>query len=364
MSWARTRQAKSPAPPMQAQGRVGIRVGLVVTGLERGGAELQVVALAGGLRARAWDVAVLALRMGPLAGELVESGIPVYEFRPQALLRFRPQILHAHLFHANIAARVVRLFFPIPVVISTVHSIAESSRRSGAIRHRDFLYRLTGALSDADVFVSRAAADRHRARGARVIPNGVDTARFRPDPERRARTRAALGLTGEFVWLAAGRLMWKKNYPLLLEAMTKQRDSLLLIAGDGPETARLRELAPKNVRFLGARSDVPELMNAADGFVLSSLVEGLPAVLLEAAASGLPCVATAVGGVAEAVRDGVTGYVVAPGDAAALAAAMSRIANEPREEMSRAAREFAVSNFDLPNAIGQWERLYRELLWT
>ena len=341
-----------------------IRIAFLVTGLDRGGAELQVVQLARALQQRDWDVAVFSLRLGPLADDLRSAGIPVRTFAPAALLRFRPHVLHAHLFHANLTARLMRLWVPIPVVISTIHSLAETSRRSTAIWRRDLLYRLTEPLADANVFVARAAADRHRLSRSHVIPNSVDTERFRPDPDRRARTRIVLGLGEEFVWLAAGRLMWKKNYPLMLEAMGQQRDAILLIAGDGPDETRLRDLAPPNVRFLGSRSDLPDLMNAADAFVLSSTVEGLPVVLLEAAASGLPCVATAVGGVPEAVLADRTGFLVPPGDAIALGSAMSRLAGTDRSPMSRAAREFAVAHFDLRAVVAQWERLYRELLWT
>jgi glycosyltransferase involved in cell wall biosynthesis len=347
------------------------RIAFLITGLERGGAELQLVNLARALHGRGWEVAVFALRNGPLAADLREFKIPVQTFYPTRLLRFRPHIVHAHLFHANIAARAARLFLPIPILISTVHSFAETSRRSDSIGARDLLYRLTDSLTDATVFVSRAAAERRRARNSRVIPNGVDTDRFRPDAERRARTRADLGLTREFAWFAAGRLMWKKNYPLMLEAMAQQSapqtGAVLLIAGEGADEARLREIAPPNVRFLGARADIPDLMNAADAFVLSSAVEGLPTVLLEASASGLPCVATAVGGVPEAVVPGVTGYLVPQSDAAALAVAMTRVAGEDRAAMSRAAREHAVAHFDLRIVVEQWERLYRELLdtlWT
>jgi glycosyltransferase involved in cell wall biosynthesis len=105
-------------------------------------------------------------------------------------------------------------------------------------------------------------------------------------------------------------------------------------------------------------------MNAADAFVLSSSVEGLPLVLLEAAASGLPCVATAVGGVPEAMIADRTGFVVPPSDPIGLASAMSRLANTDRAAMSQAAREFAVSCFDMRGVTSQWESLYRELLWT
>jgi glycosyltransferase involved in cell wall biosynthesis len=345
------------------------RVALLITGLERGGAELQVVELAGALRNCGWDVAVFALRRGPLAEELAKRGVAAPPLH--SLLGFRPHILHSHLFHANIAARIARLFLPLPVVISTVHSLAESSRRGAEVRYRDFVYRITGALSDANVFVSTAAANRHLEASAvtaartHVIPNGVDTDRFRPDPERRARTRSDLAVGDDFVWLAAGRLMWKKNYPMMLRAMERQRRSILLIAGAGPDEAELRAMAPGTVRFLGARTDLPDLMNAADGLVLSSTVEGLPMVLLEAAASGLPCVATAVGGVAEAVLADRTGYLVSPGDTDALSHAMRLLSVLPpadREVMSHEAREYALARFDLHAIVEQWEHLYRTLL--
>ena len=347
------------------------RIAFLVTGLDPGGAELQVVALARALRSRGSDVAVFALRMGPLLGELRGDGIPAAKFHPVRLLRFRPQVLHAHLLHANLTARLTRLFLPVPVVISTVHSLAESSRRSGAIRFRDLAYRLTDALADATVFVSTAAAGRHlqahavSAARARVIPNGVDTERFRPDPDVRARTRADLELGSGFVWLAVGRLMWKKNYPLLLRAFERQPGAVLLIAGTGPDEAVLRAAAPPNVRFLGARADIPDLMNAADALVLTSAVEGLPMVLLEAAASALPCVATEVGGVPEAVLSGRTGYLSPAGDVDALSQAMAKLAALPAEEragVGRAAREYALARFDSRAIVEQWERLYDALL--
>jgi glycosyltransferase involved in cell wall biosynthesis len=365
---------------------------MLVTGLERGGAETQAALLAVELRRRGWAASVVALGgPGVLSSELDRAGIPVFHagLKPGAtapagvarlamlLHRLRPRVLHAHLFHANLAARLLRLALPAPVVISTVHSLAETGRNFRSAAARDRLYRLTGCLADTTVFVSRAAADRHIVSGAaapgsvRVIPNGIDTARFRPDLELRARLRAELGLTGaRFTWLAAGRLLWKKDYPTMLRAIARAGSDTLLIAGSGPDEAALRRLAGElriDARFLGARDDVPALMNAADGFVLSSVTEGLPLALLEAAASGLPAVATAAGGAAEAVVDGVTGFLCPPGDDAALAAAMARVAGmagEARAAMGRAAREHALANFDIRLTAGEWDRLYRELLET
>jgi len=365
------------------------RVALLTTSLARGGAESEVAQCAIALRRRGFQMAVVSL-LAPAAfvGELASEGVPVHSLGmragrpgPRGLARlmgflrvFRPQILHSHMFHANLAARVVRLFCPVPVVISTLHSVAESSRERAGVELRDWIYRLTDPLADMVTAVSQAVADRHRLSGAarsaklRVIPNGVDTSRYRPDRARRESVRRELGIEPRFVWLAAGRLMWKKDYASLLRAFARVSDAVLLMAGEGPEGDRLRcqarELAV-DARFLGTREDVPALMNAADGFVLSSVVEGLPMVLLEAAASGLPAVATDAGGVRECVADGETGFVVPCSDGDALAAAMSRLASLPAEtraRMGHAARARAVERFGVETVAAQWERTYGELL--
>jgi glycosyltransferase involved in cell wall biosynthesis len=333
-------------------------------------------------------VAVSLLPPSAFAAELTDSGVPVFSLgmRPGApspaglarlasiLRKLRPQILHCHMVHANLLGRVASLLCPLRVVISTAHSIVESSRRSQDARGRDWLYRLTDPLANATVAVCQAGAARYaetRAaprRKLRVIPNGVDTSRLRPDEEAREKTRHQLGIGREFVWLAAGRLMWKKDYPTMLRAFAAQRGGLLLIAGEGPDELQLHALAGElhaDVRFLGLRADVPKLMNACNGFLLSSTVEGLPVSLLEAASSALPCVTTRAGGADEIVLDGRTGYVVPPGDPEALAAAMSRLRALPppsRRQMGQAAREHAVAHFDMDVVAAQWERLYEELL--
>jgi len=289
---------------------------------------------------------------------------------------FRPQILHSHMFHANLAARLVRLFCPVPVVISTLHSVAESSRETKGVRLRDFAYRLTDPLADMVTAVSEAVADRHRSHGAvraaklRVIPNGVDTSRYRPDPARRERARRELGIEERFVWLAAGRLLWKKDYASLLRAFARRPDEVLLLAGEGPEGDRLRQQARElgvdsRARFLGTREDLPALMNAADGFVLSSMFEGMPLVLLEAGASGLPIVATRVGGNAEVLPPEQRGWLVPPQKPAALARGMLRVltmTEEERRATGVAARNFVLAHYLMDSVLDRWEDLYRRLL--
>ncbi len=350
-----------------------MRIALLTTNLARGGAEAQVALLASALRRRNHSVAILSL-LPPAAftdaAPVCSLGAPSPLAVPkliEALRRLRPQVLHGHMFHGNLAARLARLVCPVPVVISTLHSVAESARGSRDTRRRDLLYRLTDPLADATVAVSQAVAERHlaaraiRAGRTRVIPNGIDAWRFRPDPGARAKLRADLGLANDFVWLAAGRLMWKKDYPTLLAAAAGL-NATLLIAGAGPQEAELRAAAPPNARFLGPRDDVPDLMRAADAFVLSSVVEGLPMVLLEAAASALPCVATDAGGVREAMP---AGFVVRAGDPAALRAAMQHVMDLPPGERRRIGefmRDNVAARFDIEAVAARWEALYRELL--
>lgn len=365
------------------------RVALLTTSLDRGGAETQVASLAVELARRGYKVAVVSL-LAPSAFtvELMDAGVEVFSLRMRPgvadarglarlirfLVRFRPRILHSHLFHANVLARVARLVVPVPIVISTLHSASESGRRRSDTRMRDLAYRASDRLADRVVAVCEAGARRHAAaRAARpgkvqVIPNGVDTAVFRPDRERRARMRRELGVDARFVWLAAGRLMWKKDYPTMLRAFAAQRGGVLMVAGVGPLDDELRSMAGQmraDVRFLGERDDIAALMNAADALVLSSGIEGLPMVLLEAAASGLVAVSTDAGGAREAIVEGETGYVVPVGDAEALSSAMALMGSldaAERERMSRLARERAVARFDLNAVVTQWERCYGELL--
>ncbi len=368
---------------------------LLSTNLARGGAENQVVQLAKTLRGNGWPVCVVSL-MDPTAfvDDLRDVGIRVHSLGmrpgcpgPVAIARLlyllgteRPAVLHSHMFHANLLARLISTVYPAPVVISTIHSLAESSRRSGNMKGRDWLYRVTDRLAVYTTCVSEAIAKRYLEIGAasasrlHVVPNGVDASPYQKNPDARARLRGEFAPDGEFLWLAAGRLMWKKDYATMLEAIASlpsseggQR-SVLLIAGEGPLEPELRSRAeslPGKVHFLGLRSDVPALMNACDGFVLSSVVEGLPMVLLEASHAGIPCVTTDVAGAREAVQDGKTGFVVPVQTPPALADAMARMmamTPQARSQMGEAARRHAERHFEIGAVTAQWETLYRSVL--
>ncbi len=371
-----------------------ISVLFVITGLAYGGAETQVVHLATQLKMRGWEIRVVTLIPPKAYGEELETaGIPVVSlnirnkfpdprpiFRLACLIRtWQPHIVHSHMVHANLFARITRIFTPMPVLICTAHNINEKGRK-GSGRLREWTYRLTDPLCDLTTQVSQVGLERYIRVGAvprekiRYIPNGVDTERFRPDSAVRARLREELGLRDAFVWLAVGRFEKPKDYPTMLQAFAQvlegQREAVLLVAGDGPLRPAMEELAhelgiAERVRFLGIRRDVPELMNTADAYLMSSSWEGMPMVLLEASATGLPIVATHVGGNPEIVLDGKTGFLVPSKNPKALAQAMLRLMSIPereRQKMGEAARRHIEANFSLDRVVEQWEILYRELL--
>jgi glycosyltransferase involved in cell wall biosynthesis len=366
-----------------------MRVLILSTSMGMGGADQQILSVTGALRSRGWDARIVSMtRLGPMGLQAQRLGIPTDSLHmprgvpdPRAVLRlaglirsWKPDILHSQLAHANLMARLLRPLMPVPILISTIHSSYDGGR------FRLLSYRLTDRLADYTTIISEASAERYLAAGAvprerlRVIPNGVDTQRFRPLPEFRAALRRELGLGDAFAWLAVGRFETAKDYPTMLAAFARvleQRpDSVLLLVGRGSLQQETEELTRslglgRQVRFLGVRGDIPELISAADGYILSSAWEGMPMVLLEAAAAGIPIVATAVGGTGEVVLDGETGFLAPPRDPAALADAMLRLAGLPAEERGRLglrSRAHIEAHYGLPHIVDLWEQMYCELL--
>jgi glycosyltransferase involved in cell wall biosynthesis len=367
-----------------------MKILLLSTSMGMGGADKLLLAAAQELRSRGHEVRIVSLTpLGPMGLEARSLGIPTesLEMRrglpdPRGLMRlarlvraWKPDVLHSHMVHANLMARALRLFVPIPAVVSTIHNVYEGGRLRMAA------YRWTNGLVDHMTIVSDAAADRFVTERIvprellTVIPNGVDTDLFRNvPPGTRESLRSALGLRGEFVWLAVGRFEVAKDYPNMLHAFAKVRAShpgaVLLLVGRGslqPETEALaRALGLEGaVRFLGVRADVPEVMSAADGYVMSSAWEGMPMVLLEAAAAGLPIVATKVGGNEEVVLDEESGFHVPPRDHDALGLAMLRLMGLPeaqRRSLGERGREQVRTHYGLSRVAARWEGLYAEVL--
>lgn len=361
---------------------------IVIPGLNRiGGAERQAMLLAKGLRRRGWRVSVVALSGdgGAAATELRASGVAFtsLEMRkgladPCGWIRFhrwlkreRPDVLHAHLPHAAWLCRWSRLVAAVPVVIDTLHSSStgKAGRRLG--------YAFSRWLPDHVTAVSHATAVSHLAAGMvrkerlSILGNGIDVEAWAPEIQARTTARQQLGLTDEFVWMAVGRLEAVKDYPTLLRAMARAPENArLLVLGTGPREAELTRLAAQlglkqRVRFMGFEPNVERWMQAADGFVLSSRYEGLPMVLLEAGACGVPAVATDVPGTREVVVDGVNGWLARAADPISLAESMTKLSQMPLEEryaMGECARRRVIKEFSMEIVLNEWERLYEALL--
>jgi len=367
-----------------------LRILFLSTSMGMGGADSQLLSAAQELRRRGHEIFIISMTpLGPMGLEARKVGLFTESLQmrrgipdPRGLLRlarfvrsWRPDVVHSHMVHANLLARAVRFLAPVPALVSTIHNINEGGRARMAA------YRLTNGLVDHMTIVSEAAANRFvedrivPQRLLRVIPNGVNIDHYRKvPPEIRESLRRLLGLTGSFVWLAVGRFETAKDYPNMLRAFARVRErraeAHLLLVGRGSLQEETEALVGElgladSVRFLGVRSDIPEVMSAADGYVLSSAWEGMPMVLLEAAAAGLPTVATRVGGNHEVVRDGETGFLVPPGDDAALAEAMLKLMALPvseRRAMGDAGHHHVRSHYGLGRVAERWEELYREVL--
>jgi glycosyltransferase involved in cell wall biosynthesis len=367
-----------------------MRILFLSTSMGMGGADSQLLSAAHGMRSRGHEVRIVSLtQLGPMGLEAQRAGIPTESLDmrrgvpdPRGLVRlvglvraWRPDVLHSHMVHANLMARALRLITPVPVMVATIHNIYEGGRLWMAA------YRLTNALVDHVTIVSQAAADRFvRERIVpksllTVIPNGVDTEQFRRIPREVGHSlRQSLGLEGKFVWLAVGRFEIAKDYPNMLRGFARVRErfpqAVLLLVGRGSLQSETERLAQSlglgsGVRFLGVRDDVVQVMSAADGYVMSSAWEGMPMVLLEAAAAGLPIVTTRVGGNHEVVRDGESGFVVPPRDHQALGRAMLRLmelSETERRAMGDRGREVIRAHYGLNRVVERWEELYRDVL--
>jgi glycosyltransferase involved in cell wall biosynthesis len=207
-----------------------------------------------------------------------------------------------------------------------------------------------------------------------VVGNGIDADEFAPRPNRRAIKRTEMVARGEFIWLAAGRIAPAKDIPNLLRAFALLAnncpDARLWVAGAATdeEFERVSILAQElgvtgSVRWLGLRRDLPALMDAADGFVLSSAWEGMPLVVGEAMAMEKPVAATDAGGVRELVGDAA--LVVPILDPEALATAMEKVMGmivDERSALGSAARARIVAQFCMEAKAREWEVVYSAVL--
>lgn len=302
-----------------------------------------------------------------------------FVFRLARIMRaYQPHIVHSRNWGAIEAIPAARLA-RVPVVIHSEHGY-EVETMGGLPKRQQLFRRAVYPMADAVFTVTQELRDYHAGQvqiapeKIRVIQNGVDTDRFAPNPAVRQGARRKLGLDpGTVVIGNVGRMVLIKDHTTLLKAaavvISRGVDIRVLLAGSGPELEKHRntvaespELAGR-VFFLGATENVSEVLNAMDLFVLPSLLEGMSNTILEAMASGLPVVATRVGGNPDLVADAETGWLFSPGDVSELAKRIEQLArgNELRCRFGDAARKRAKQQFSLGAMIERYRGLYLEL---
>jgi glycosyltransferase involved in cell wall biosynthesis len=355
-----------------------MRIVHVVLCLDVGGQERLILSLSRELAARGHDVRVLSLTPG---GALRQefAGIPTFDVpheggtRPSTLAKIArafiglsPDVVHTHnaapLIYAAPAARVAL----VRRVVHTKHG--SNTYPTGAL----WLARAAARAVSAFAAVSEETAvtarrdERPAAAKLRVVPNGIPLAQFARDREAGRHVRAELGIAEDAVVIGTvGRLVSEKDYPLLVRAAAPLLSAKLrlVLVGDGPSRGEIEAAIPKEaapfVTLTGLRSDVPRVMSAFDVFCLSSRTEGLPLVVPEAMACGLPVVATRVGGLPGIVPREV-GRLVDHGDASALRAELAALASDAplRARLGDAAHVYATRRFSLARMADDYERLY------
>ena len=358
-----------------------MRILQLIESLEFGGAEKVVIDLANEMAAR-HEVTICCLkRLGDLSrsvdtrirvlcldkGEGNDYRLP---FRLAGILAAAGiEILHTHEWGVFLEGALAGLLARTPVMIHTVHGPYMAyapgwlSRSKRAVRHG--LERCAAPRFARVVTVSDSIQEYIRdqigidADRLTTIHNGIRVV---------ALGRARAARPGGVMFIRVGRLAEVKNHAMMIRAFhaTGDRQSRLLLAGDGPERGPLeaitRELGLEHrVEFLGFRRDIEELLAQSDVFVISSNHEGVSIAVLEAMRAGLPVIGTRVGGMPETIQDRRTGRLVEAGDIEAMASVMRSLIDSPAERarLGDAGRRFLEAEFSIEKMVERYERLYR-----
>jgi len=359
----------------------------VITGLGLGGAEKIVADLADQMFERGHQVKIAYLKgeaiIHPKNSEIElyylglenwSSLLKAYNRYKQLILNFKPDLLHSHMVHANIFARISRIFLSIPRLICSAHSNNEGGRI------RMLLYKYTHNLADITTNVSANASSNFVNIGAvpiggiETVYNGIDLKKFN-------NTNIDLDLKNEFgirestlIFLAVGRFHDAKDYPNLLKSFVKFKETevykqklpKLVIAGDGELRGEIESLIStlglrSEIILLGRRNDIPALLNMSDFFVLSSKYEGLPTVVIEAMACGTYVIATDCGGSAEIM--GETGILVPPQNSEQLAMSLEKALNLSENDIQKNnhnARFRIEQLFSIETSVKKWLEIYEK----
>ena len=369
---------------------------------EISGGEKVLFNLAKHLRWRGHHLLVACPSHGPLVEVLRKEGIEVkvipikktYDlmgvFRLiNLILREQVQVLHTHGMLVNVVGRIAAKVAHAPISISTVHLTRELANTGRAENIRQWLkgryYRaldnFTATFNDRIVAVSESVKRDLISQGLNpekivVIKNGIEFEPFQKHSDfenHLAKKRKELGIGNGPIVGTITRFSKQKDVSTFLHAISniakEYPDVRCLIVGDGEQRRELEDLSCRlaldgNVTFLGYREDAREILDIFDIFVLSSLWEGLPLVVLEAMAASKPVVATRVPGTSEAVVDGKTGILVPLRDSERLAESIKGLLEDEglSQSMGRAGKRRVEKYFRVERMVDETERLYTDLV--
>ena len=369
-----------------------MRICHIITGLDRGGAELALCGLLETLGQPEQTVVALggdtplSARVAKVA-ELHHLGMKVGRAGPGDLLRLRqllrtdgrPDVIHAWMYHANLMAALASFGLGIPLIWGVHHSLSDLPNEKPRTRTVIRATALLSNIPDRIRYVSAVAAKQHERAGFSrkrtvIIPNGYDTEAFAPDAEARNRIRHELEIPAHALVIGmVARVHPTKDHANFLQAaahfLGNHPDTIFVLVGGGTKDDRHlldaieRLWLHRSVRLCGTRADVAALNAAFDIATLSSRGEAFPNAVAEAMACGIPCVSTDVGDAALIIGD--TGVLVPPRDPVALSEGWTRLAalsGDERRSLGMRARQRIIDNFGR-QAIGRrFITLYRELI--
>ena len=358
----------------------------VIGALQTGGAEKQLINYLRAADHEQFRHSVLCLgERGDMADEVADLEVPVVvrSVRFRNVLKdmawltrwFTDQqvdVIHAHMFYSALWSRVAGLRAGVPVMVTTEHGKELWKNRWQIFANRWLSKRTFRHIAvSEDVAGIRLRRDGFQPDKMVVIPNGVPIPDLLEDQGARARIRREFELKdGQPVFGTVGRVVNAKAYPVLLDALGQARATIpdlhWLQIGDGPDREPLMASAAAlgitdSITFAGSRRDISDLLAAMDVWVMSSIREGLPVSLLEAMAARKPILATRVGGIPDAVTDGVSALLVAENDPAVLADGLIRLFQEDTMAGNLAveARQRVERDFSIGAVAGRIEDIYR-----
>ncbi len=366
-----------------------IKICYIIGELGNAGAEKQLYELVKRVNRFRFDSVVISLSQGGFWNqEIRKLGVEVIELQRRKHIEFarlfklvkllkqiNPDIVHTYMFSANSYGRIAALMAKVPIIIASERNLPDLGMEKTIyqIPVDKFLSFFSQAIICNSYKASEALVKKYKFQSKKVfsIHNGIDTNYFLSALSSHHRE-----ISNQKVIGTIGRLCSQKNHKLFLDmakivlVKCENKDLKFVIVGDGelkPELERYAQyLGIKNkMVFTGARNDIPKLLLDVDVFVMTSLYEGLPNVMMEAMLAGLPVVATHVGGVDELIRDGETGFLCPSNNPLALADRVAMLINnkEEAQRLGENGKRRILNEFGVKKMVKHTENLYEEFLY-